>query len=126
MFTKNMNQNVQSSTIHHSIQLEITQVLINSIVQSSAKIFSNQPDNKYLDSAGQEAKSSYNCITLFVVPGNGTVTESYINSRFRYFLPLERASHRCITGAWCVLVKCHYGHTFKFHIIFMCHEILFF
>lgn len=80
MFSKNMNQNVQSSTIHHSIQLETTQVLINSIVQSSAKIFCNQPDNKDLDSAGQEAKSSCNCITLFVVPGNSTVIESYINS----------------------------------------------
>lgn len=62
MFTKNMNQNVQNSTLHN-IQLETTQILINSIVQSSAKIFCNRPDNKYLDSAGQEANSSYDCIT---------------------------------------------------------------
>lgn len=62
MFSKNMNQNAQSSSLHNNIQLETTQVIISSIVQSSAKIFCNRPDNKYLDSAGQEAKPSYDCI----------------------------------------------------------------
>ena len=57
-----MNQNVQNSTLHNDIQLEDAQMLINSTVQSSAKIFCSGPDNKYLDSASQEAKSNYKYI----------------------------------------------------------------
>lgn len=61
MFTKNMNQNVQSRTIHNSTQLETIQMPTNSIVRRSAKIFSKE--SKYLDSSGKEAKSTYYCIT---------------------------------------------------------------